>query len=174
MPTLRDRAKDRIDAILTRYPSKHSAVLPLCQLAQKEFGYLSTAAMQEVADILDVDPTLVKGLVGFYSLLHDKPTGKYVIEICNDLPCALRGADQLVDHVCRELDVCPGGTTDDGLFTVETVMCIAACDRAPAAQINLEYYENLDPERFSKIFDRLRSEGEQTVEGSGAGTVSRD
>ena len=118
MSTLLDTAQDEIDAILCKYPTKRSAVLPLCLLAQKAFGYMSPEAVQEVAEILELDPTAVQGLVGFYTLLREKPKGKFVIEICNDLPCALRGADQFVEHVCNRLDVRVGDTTDNGLFTV--------------------------------------------------------
>jgi NADH-quinone oxidoreductase subunit E len=152
----REKTSDQIQEILIKYPTKRSAVLPLCHLAQKEFGYMSAEAINEVAAVLELDPTEVRGLVGFYSLLHENPTGKYVIEVCNDLPCALRGADQFVQHVCNKLGVEAGETTDDGLFTVETVMCVAACDRSPVAQINLEYYENLDPVAFDQLVEELR------------------
>jgi NADH-quinone oxidoreductase subunit E len=164
LATLRENARDEIDAILSRYPTKRSAVLPLCQLAQKEFGHMSPEAVQEVAEILELDPTEIQGLVGFYTLLREKPTGEYVIEICNDLPCALRGADQFVEHVCQKLGVRPGETTDDALFTVETVMCMAACDKAPVAQINLEYCQNLDPDGFDEIVERLRNETESAAD----------
>ena len=155
MSTLRAKAQAEIDAILAKYPTKRSAVLPLCHLAQKEYGYMSPKAVRQVAEILELDPTEVKGLIGFYTLLRENPKGKHVIEICNDLPCALRGADQFVEHVCQKLSVHPGQTTQDGLFTVETVMCIAACDKAPVAQIDLEYYEHLDPEKFDEIVTQL-------------------
>jgi NADH-quinone oxidoreductase subunit E len=161
LPTFREKAKDEIDAILSKYPTKRSAVLPLCHLAQKELGYMSAEAVREVAKVLDLDPTEVQGLVGFYTLLREKPTGDYVIEICNDLPCALRGADRFIEHVCEKLGVELGETTDDGLFTLETVMCVAACNRAPVAQINLEYFEDLDPAKFDEILERLRAEANQ-------------
>jgi len=80
-----------------------------------------------------------------------------VIEICNDLPCALRGADEFVAHVCHRLGVDVGETTSDGLFTVQAVMCVAACDRAPVAQINLEYYEHLDPGKFDALLEKLKN-----------------
>jgi NADH-quinone oxidoreductase subunit E len=160
LPTLRDHAQKEIDAILAKYPTKRSAVLPLCHLAQKAYGHMNPEAVRDVAEILELDPTEVQGLLGFYTLLREEPTGKYVIEICDDLPCALRGADAFVEHVCEKLNVRPGETTEDGVFTVETVMCIAACDRAPAAQINLEYYENLDPDRFDALIEQLRKESE--------------
>jgi NADH-quinone oxidoreductase subunit E len=158
LATLRDTAQAEIETILRRYPTKRSAVLPLCHLAQAEYGYMSAEAIREVAVILELDPTEVQSLIGFYSLLREKKPGKYVIEICNDLPCALRGADGFIDHVCEKLGVRPGETTDDGVFTLETVMCVAACHRAPVAQINQEYHENLDPEKIDEILDQLGAE----------------
>jgi NADH-quinone oxidoreductase subunit E len=84
--------------------------------------------------------------------------GKYVLEICNDLPCALRGADGFIEMACRNLGVDVDGTTDDGLFTLKTVMCLAACDRAPMLQVNLKYEENLDEAKFGALINRLRQE----------------
>jgi NADH-quinone oxidoreductase subunit E len=173
LPTLRESAKDKIDAILEKYPTRRSAVLPLCDLAQKEYGYMSPEAVREVAEILDLDPTEVQGLVGFYTLLREAPTGEYVIEICNDLPCALRGADEFVDHVCHRLGVDVGDTTSDGLFTVQTVMCVAACDRAPVAQINLEYYEHLDPDKLHALLEKLKNAAISRREESHADPGSR-
>lgn len=172
MATLRENAKDAIDAILEKYPTKRSAVLPLCHLAQKEYGHMSPAAVREVAAILELDPTEVQGLVGFYTLLREKPIGKYVIEICNDLPCALRGADQFVQHVCDKLGVGVGETTDDGLVTVETVMCVAACDKAPVAQINLGYFENLDPKELEGILEQLKEQANSPAKDSDADTIA--
>jgi NADH-quinone oxidoreductase subunit E len=175
LPTLHDTARDAIGAILAKYPSRRSAVLPLCHLAQAAYGYMSPEAVHEVAAIVELDPTEIQGLIGFYSLLYEEPAGKYVIEVCNDLPCALRGADQFIEHVCEKLAVRPGETTKDGLFTLKTVMCVAACDRAPVAQINLEYHEKLDPDRFDAIIERLRRQVAETAEESDgdADTASR-
>jgi NADH-quinone oxidoreductase subunit E len=130
-------------------------------LAQEHFGYVSPEAVRQIAEILELDPTEIRGLLGFYTLLREKPAGKHVIEICTDLPCALRGADLFAEHVCSKLGVDIGETTDDGLFTVEAVMCVAACDKSPVAQIDLEYFENLDPEKFDELIDRLRKEDQQ-------------
>ncbi len=157
---IRETYAEEIKAILARYPDKKSAVLSLMHLAQQEYGYMSREAEQEIAEILDLDPTHVLSLAGFYSLFHEQPTGKYVLEICNDLACALRGADEFVDMVCRELDTAVDGTTEDGLFTIKTVMCLGACDRAPMLQYNLEFAEHLDEEKFKDLIARLRSEAE--------------
>lgn len=153
-----EKYAEEIEGLLARYPSKKSAVLPLMHLAQREYGYMSDEAKREVAGILDLDPTHVLSLAGFYSLFHEEPTGKYVLEVCNDLACALRGADEFVEMVCRKLDIPLGGTTDDGLFTVKGVMCLGACDRAPMLQYNLKFAEHLDEEKFDDLIARLREE----------------
>lgn len=155
-----------IEGLLAHYPDKKSAVLPLMHLAQKEYGYMSREAMHEVASILDLDPTHVLSLAGFYSLYYEEPTGKYVLEICNDLACALRGADEFVDMACSKLGIPVEGTTDDGLFTIKTVMCLGACDRAPMLQCNLKFEEHLDEEKFGELLARLRAEAEDGTDGS--------
>jgi NADH-quinone oxidoreductase subunit E len=98
-------------------------------------------------------------VAGFYTLFYKAPVGRYVLHVCNDFPCALRGADEFLDHVCRKLGIQPGETTEDGLFTVEPVMCIGACDRAPVMQVNLEFHENLTEEKVDQLVGRLKVEG---------------
>ncbi len=147
-----------IEGIIARYPSKKSAVLPLMHLAQREYGYTSESAMKEVASILDLDPTQVLSLAGFYTMFYAEPTGEYVLEICNDLACALRGADEFVDMACKKLDIAPEETTEDGLFTIKTVMCLGACNRAPMLQCNMSFEENLNEEKFDALIGRLRDE----------------
>ena len=154
---LRDKYANEIDALLARFPDKKSAVLHLMHLAQNEYGYMSDAAMREVAGILDLDPTHVLSLAGFYSLFYEEPTGKYVLEICNDLACALRGADEFVEMASRKLDIPVDGTTNDGVFTLKTVMCLGACHRAPMLQCNLKFYENLDEAKFEDLLTDLRA-----------------
>lgn len=150
---------------MARFPDKKSAVLPLMHLAQHEYGYMSDDAKREVAAILDLDPTHVLSLSGFYSLYYEEPVGKYVLEICDDLACALRGADDFVAMASRKLGVPVEGTTEDGLFTLKTVMCLGACDRAPMLQCNLRFEENLDEAKFDQLLARLRQEvtGEPSV-----------
>lgn len=155
---LAENYAQEIEAILAKYPDKRSAILPVMYLAQEAYGFMSEEAMRDVASVLDLDPTHVLALAGFYTLFYEEPVGKYVLEICNDLPCALRGADEFVETVCQKLDVDVDGTTDDGLFTVKTVMCLAACDKAPMLQVNLKYEENLDEEKFDALIARLREE----------------
>jgi len=153
-----EKYAEEIKSILARFPQKKSAVLPLMHLAQHEYGYMSQEAMKEVAQILDLDPTHLLSLSGFYTLYYEEPVGKYVLEICNDLACALRGADEFVDMACHKLDIPVDSTTDDGLFTIKTVMCLGACDRAPMLQCNLKFEENLNEEKFDQLLARLRDE----------------
>jgi NADH-quinone oxidoreductase subunit E len=154
---LAEKYGKEIDALLARYPQKKSAVLHLMHLAQNEYGYMSDEAMHEVAAILDLDPTHILSLAGFYSLFYEEPVGAYVLEICNDLACALRGADDFVEMASRKLDIPVEGTTNDGLFTLKTVMCLGACDRAPMLQCNLKFYENLDEAKFDGLLTELRA-----------------
>lgn len=161
MGRLREKHTDIIDGLLARYPQKKSAILALMHLAQEEYGYMSQEAMQDVAEIVGVDPTHVLSLAGFYSLYYEEPMGKYVLEICTDLACALRGADEFAEMACRKLGIEMDGTTEDGLFTVKHVMCLAACDKAPMLQCNLKYVEALDEEKFDALIEHLRAQAQQ-------------
>jgi NADH-quinone oxidoreductase subunit E len=158
MTEFTEKYADEIQGIIGRFPHKKSAVLPLMHLAQHHYGHMSDAAMHEVADILQLDPTHVLSLSGFYTLYYEEPVGRYVLEICNDLACALRGADQFVEMACAKLGVGVDETTADGLFTIKTVMCLAACDRAPMLQCNLKFEEHLDEGKFDALLARLRQE----------------
>ena len=157
---IKEKYAKEIEGILARFPTKKSAALPLMHLAQREYGYMSKEAMQEVAAILDLDPTHILSLAGFYSLYYEEPQGKYVLEICNDLACALRGADDFVEMATAKLGIPVDGTTEDGMFTIKTVMCLGACDRAPMLQCNLKFEEHLDEAKFEALLARLRAEAE--------------
>jgi NADH-quinone oxidoreductase subunit E len=145
---LAEKYTDEIQNILNKYPpdQKRSAVMPLLYLAQREGGFVTKQAMQEIGDILEISATEVAGIVGFYSLYYDQPAGKYRIQICTDLPCALRGADEFLAQLCKNLGIKVGETTPDGLVTVEAVMCLAGCDKAPMFQVQsgsgIEYHEH--------------------------------
>lgn len=159
-----EKYADEVQAILAKYPPEHkrSAVMPLLYLAQREQGYITREQMQEIADFLGLDVTEVAAIVGFYTLYYDEPGGKYRLQICTDLPCALRGAEQFRDHVCQKLGVRPGETTPDGLVTVEEVMCIGACDKAPVFQVQqgdrFAYYENMTVEATLELIEAWRRE----------------
>lgn len=149
-------AKAELAQILESYPEKRSAVLPALYLAQREYGYLSPQAMQEVAGLLELDPTEVNTVAAFYTLFYREPVGKFVIQVCEDLPCALCGAEKIISHLKERLGIEVGETTPDGLFTLQTVMCVAGCDKAPVMQVNLKYFEDLSPEKVDQILDSFR------------------
>ncbi|MBO9320854.1 MAG: NAD(P)H-dependent oxidoreductase subunit E, partial [Roseiflexus sp.] len=112
-----------IEAIIARYPHKPSAVLPLLFIAQDEYGYLTEAAMREVAELLDMPPTDVFEVAGFYSLLYEQPVGKWVIQVCDDVPCAFCGAEELIATLQAKLGIGVDQTTPDGMFTLQRVKC---------------------------------------------------
>jgi len=151
-----------IKQILAKYPPeyKRSAVMPLLYLAQREGGYVTKAAMQDIAALLDITETEVASIVGFYTLYHDEKAGKYRMLVCTDLPCALRGADKFLESLCGNLGIKVGETTADGLVTIEAVMCLAACDKAPMFQLQgpdgIEYHENMTVDRTLELVDALR------------------
>jgi NADH-quinone oxidoreductase E subunit len=159
---LADKYKDRIDRILAKYPDRRSAVMPLLYVAQEEYGYITPEALEEVAVMCDIDPTQVKSIAGFYTMYRETPKGKYWLQVCTDLPCALKGADQFHHDLLDHLGVEEGGTTSDGMFTVEHVMCLAACDKAPMLQCNFHYVENLDMDKMKKQIEQWRAEAKQT------------
>jgi NADH-quinone oxidoreductase subunit E len=154
---LSEAAQQELAQILKKYPDKRSAVLSALYIAQRDKNYLAEADLDDVAEALDMSVTDVHAIAGFYTLLRTEPTGKYLLQVCTDLPCALRGAEDFYRRLCGRLGLPPeGGTTADGLFTVEAVVCLAACHRAPVAQINLEYHEHLTDEKMDAIIAELR------------------
>jgi len=151
-----------VKQILSKYPAeqKRSAVMPLLFLAQREEGYVNKEAMQDIAKIVDITETDVAAIVGFYTLYHDKKAGKYRMQVCTDLPCALRGADQFMDSLCGNLGIKVGETTEDGFVTLEAVTCLAACDKAPMFQTQgpdgIKYHENMTVDRTMELISILK------------------
>ncbi len=152
-----------VEQILAKYPPEHkrSAVMPLLYLAQSEEGYITKEAMQDVADTLEISVTDVGAIVGFYTLYHDKKEGKYRMQVCTDLPCALRGADQFMESLCSNLGIKVGETTHDGLITLEAVTCLAGCDRAPMFQLQskdgLTYHEDMTVDKTMELIEELKA-----------------
>jgi NADH-quinone oxidoreductase subunit E len=161
---LAEKYSQEINNIIEKYPpeERRAAVMPLLHLVQRDQLVIDRASMGEVAEILGITTTEVASIVGFYSLYYDQPGGKYRIQVCTDLPCALRGADQFIEQLCQRLGIEPGGTTRDGLFTIEPVMCLAACDKAPMFQLQsgegIEYHENQTVENALSLIESLRAQ----------------
>ena len=162
MNLLAEKYPEEIQSVLAKSPpdQKRSAVMPLLYLAQREQGYVTRQSMQDIAEILDISTTDVGSIIGFYTLYYDQPGGKYRIQVCTDLPCALRGADTFLENLCENLGIRVGDTTSDGLVTVENVMCLAACDHAPMFQVQtgdgLAYHENQTLESALRYIESLR------------------
>ncbi|MEX5218100.1 MAG: NAD(P)H-dependent oxidoreductase subunit E [Nitrospira sp.] len=156
---LRDKYRSEIESILSRYPVKRSALLPLLYLAQEEDGYVTEAAMTEIAGILKLTPPQVYETVTFYTMLNLKPVGKFHIQVCKSLMCALVGSDTVLEWLRAKLDVGPGETTPDRMFSVSSVECLAACGTGPMMQINDDYYERLTEQKVDQILADLRRDG---------------
>ena len=154
---------DEVKQILSKYPpeGKRSAVMPLLFLAQREEGYITKAAMRDIAQILDITETDIGSIIGFYTLYHDKKEGRHRIQVCTDLPCALRGADKFMDDLCGSLGIQVGETTSDGLVMLEAVTCLAACDKAPMFQTQgpdgIKYHEDMTVEKTIELIARLKT-----------------
>ena len=160
--SLEKKYAKEVKQILAKYPPEHkrSAVMPLLYLAQREEGFINKAAMQDIAQLLDITETEVASIVGFYSLYHDEKAGKYRMQVCTDLPCALRGADEFLNNLCQNLGIKVGETTEDGLVTLESVMCLASCDRAPMFQTQgpdgIKYHDYMTVDRTMELIEALK------------------
>ena len=167
--SLAQKYPGEVQQILSKYPpeQKRSAVMPLLYLAQREDGYVTKESMREIARMLDITETDIGALIGFYTLFHDEKEGKYRMQVCTDLPCALRGADQFMDSLCANLGIQVGETTPDGLVTLEAVTCLAACDKAPMFQIQksdgLEYHENMTVDKTMELIEALKQAGQEVA-----------
>ena len=150
---------DKIQGLAARYPSKQSAIIPALWAAQHEQGYVTDDAMAEIARLLDLPASLIEATASFYSMFLTRPEGRHDVMICVNSPCMLRGADDIVAYVARQLGVRDGQTTADGAITWHsTIECLGACGGAPMMQVDHRFEENLTPERVDAIFDRLRRE----------------
>lgn len=171
MNALLAKYPEEIQKILSRYPAeyKRSAVMPLLHLSQKAPGYITAQALQDIAEICGVSVTDVASIVGFYTLYYDQPLGRYHIQVCTDLPCALRGAEKFLQELCDRLDVKVGQPSSDGTFVIEAVKCLAACHRAPMFQVHgdgeIDYHENQTVETAVQIIEALRQKALQEKEG---------
>ena len=145
--------KEKLNNIISQYPDKKSATLPLLHLAQSENGYISDAVINTVSDFVDCHPAVVMDCVSFYTMFYTKPQGRHIIQICQTLSCSLNGADALVDEVTDKYDIKPGQTTEDGRFTLIKVECLGSCGTAPVAQINNEYHERLSQKKLNNLLD---------------------
>lgn len=154
---LSDAGIARIEEICKEYPNKKSALVPALYVAQREYGgWLPREAMVEVAEVLDLPESHVFGVASFYSMFYRRPVGKTLVQVCTTSPCRLRGACEAVELFKQKLGIEVGETTSDGQFTLQEVECMAACHEAPMAQINEDYYFQLDEAKIDEIVEALK------------------
>lgn len=157
----------RFDELVGRYPPdrRRSAVLPALYLAQHQQGYITANAIRHVAELLGITPAEVEDVVSFYTMFYTKPMGKFVLQVCRTLSCALNGAERVTEELQAKLGVRCGQTDATGTFTLVEVECLGACDRAPIVMVNDAWHERLKPEDAAKLVDDLRARGEAALSG---------
>lgn len=173
MNELQSKYPAEIQKILAKYPPdrRASAVMPLLYLAQRQSGYIDRQSVQEIAEIIGLSTTDIDALIGFYTLYHDQPAGRYRLQVCTDLPCALRGAEDFLHNLCANLGIKVGETTPDGLFTIEEVTCLAGCHRAPLFQLQgdgeIAYHEDQTVDTALALVNELRRQAAEKEAGNG-------
>jgi len=151
-----DQLEARFADLMARRPTKRSALVPMLLYAQDEVGHVSDEVVAEMARRLDLTELEVRNVVSYYSMLHTRPIGKYSLQVCTNISCMLRGAEQVFEHIEKKLGIGAKQDTPDGLFHLEEVECIGACCWGPAMQVNYEYHENLTPEKVDEILEECK------------------
>ena len=169
MRVLGDDLRDEIDSIVGKYPNSRSATLPLLFLVQSVDGYVSEDGMKDVADILGLTSAQVLAAASFYSMLKRRPQGEYLISVCRNISCTHLGSRRVLATLEERLGVAAGGTTADGIFSLEAAECLATCDGAPSLQINYEDFYRVTPESAVELVNKL--ENGQTLQSERGGTV---
>lgn len=156
-PALLERLKPQCDEIVARYERKRSALLMLGHLFQAHEGYVTPEAIAAISNLLDITPAETEGTLSFYTLLYRRPIGKYMLQPCRGLACAINGAENVMAYFREKLGIGHLETTADGLVSYEEVECLAACDRAPCMQVNLEFVYDLTPAKIDELLDSIRN-----------------
>jgi NADH-quinone oxidoreductase subunit E len=157
---LSEKAREEIRGQMSRYPVSRSALGHALFIAQGECGgWVPPEAVYDIAEVMGLEAADVQSMMSFYVMYNKAPTGKYLLEVCHNISCNLMGAQKLVDTIERKCGIHPGETSEDGLFTLKTIECNAACGGAPNCQVNGMYHEKITPEELSALIDRLRAEG---------------
>ena len=150
------QAKQQIERMRMRYPTRQAALLPVLHIAQDEFGYLSDEGIELVAATLALPPAHVFGVVTFYTMFHREPRGTNELMVCTNVSCMLRGAYDILAHLQKRLGIAPGETTADGAFSLVEEECLAACANAPMMICGPEYYLDLTPEKVDRVLEELK------------------
>jgi NADH-quinone oxidoreductase E subunit len=157
----------RFDDIVKRYPPdrRRSAVLPALYLAQDQQGYITANAIRHVAELLGITRADVEDVVSFYTMFYTRPVGKFVLQVCRTLSCALNGAERVTEALSSKIGIAPGQTDPTGTFTLVEVECLGACDRAPVVMVNDAWHECQKPEDAAKLIDDLKARGDAALSG---------
>jgi len=153
--------EQRFQKLTTQYPVKRSALIPMLLYAQDEVGHLSDEVIHEIGQRLDLSDLEVRNVISYYSLLRTKPAGKYHVQVCTNISCMLRGAEEVLEHCEKRLRIGHKEVTPDGLFSLEEVECIGACSWAPAIQVNYDFHLDVAEEKMDKILEDYRRKGSQ-------------
>ena len=154
---LRDPALgEEIAKVAASYPTKQAALLPALHLVQRKYAWVSPESQAFVAKILGITPAHVQGAVSFYTLFRTRPMGRHHIQVCRTLSCALRGSEEILEHLQRRLGIGEGEVTPDGRFSLVAVECLGSCGTAPMFQVNDDYHENLTIEKVDEILERMK------------------
>jgi NADH-quinone oxidoreductase subunit E len=146
----------RFDKLVTLYPVRRSALIPMLLYAQDEIGAVSDAVIAEIAERIGITELEVRNVISYYSLLHTKPHGKFHVQVCTNISCMLRGGNEMLEHCKSRLGIANRETTPDGVFSLEEVECIGACCWAPAVQVNYDFHENLTPDKMDVVLESYR------------------
>jgi NADH-quinone oxidoreductase E subunit len=157
----------KFDEVVQRYPPERrkSAILYALYLVQNQQGYITAAGMRLVAEQIRCTPAEVEDVVSYYTMFYTRPVGKYVLNVCRTLSCALLGAERVTEELSAKLGIKPGETDPTGTFTLVEVECLGACDRAPVVMVNDDWHEGLTPEQCSKFVDDIRARGQGAFTG---------
>jgi NADH-quinone oxidoreductase subunit E len=147
----------RARSLIALYPHQRSALVPLLHLLQEQDGYLSPEGIEHVAELVDLTPAEVRGTASFYDMFHLEPVGRYLVAVCTNIACMLDGAYELLEHISDKLGVQPGGTSEDGLFTLEDAECLALCGNAPCLSVNWRFFGDMTPESWDTLAEDLRN-----------------
>ncbi|MBN2012522.1 NAD(P)H-dependent oxidoreductase subunit E [candidate division KSB1 bacterium] len=148
--------KDQIKQLRTRYPDARSLTLPIMWMLQKREGYISDEAVYLIAEELAIPPIWVEEVRSWYTMFSTEKEGKYVLEICNNISCAMLGSQEIIDYISEKLNIKVGETTADGMFTLKTAECLGSCGTGPMMQVGDNYYEILDKAKVDQILEDLR------------------
>ena len=157
----------KFDELVTHYPpeERKSAIIYALFLVQQQQGYVSGASMRFVAEQIRCTSADVEDVVSYYTMFYTRPVGKYVVNVCRTLSCAINGAERVTEELCGKLGIKPGETDASGTFTLMEVECLGACDRAPVVMVNDAWQEDVTPERAVQMIDDLRARGEDALSG---------